>query len=150
MWTPLRQEISQGDIFLSIPFPIIRFQEGDITITHQACPGMLVTYDCEYDKKNVPVALLAQVRLLDPMPDSVKGNIRADRIIRNFPLVLCAELEESFVEFGNVASVPKVLLQHLSENGKRIASLDDQSRLRLQDRVAAFIGLGRNEPQQPG
>ncbi len=143
MWAPLRKNISQGDIFQDIPFPIIRFEGGVVSVETENYPGMLLTFDCEYDKKIVPVALLGQVRLLSDVKEGARKPIREGTVVRTLFLPKSEMMDESFVEFTNVASVSKVLLQSYSENGRRIASIDHDSRILLQQKLAAFYGIGR-------
>jgi hypothetical protein len=147
MYTPeLRLEVSQGDIFDAAPLIIPSEETGDnkLTVSVREGRAILLTHDCEYDKPNNPWVLVAEIRVLAEIPSGNHGHIRQYQTRNTFYLEKIGEaLPESYVDFRRLTRLPKRLLFSLAEEGKRIASLNDEARLALQRQVAIFFGYGR-------
>lgn len=147
MYLPeLRSEISQGDIFDAVPLPYLDISENPNAPVPKFDPVrvILLSHDCEYDKPKTRAPLVAQIRLLTEVSQDSYGYLRNNKVISAFYLpALGNVMDESFVDFSRIVPVPKTILQLGSENKNRLASLTDEARAILQDRIGLFFGVGR-------
>jgi hypothetical protein len=144
MYLPgLREEVSQGDVFLGVPFTVTRIVNGQPHATTLHAPGIVLSHDCEYDKR-YPFALVALVRPLEQVQESSRDNVRKLKTLNTFYLrEFALSLPESFVDLRHIDPIEKRVLQQLADNGQRLASLTDDARAALQRQVAIFFGHGR-------
>lgn len=106
--------------------------------------AILLTHDCEYDKSANSSVLLAEIRDLSEVVLGSQGHIRQYRTRNTFYLEAIEDhLPESYVDFRRITRLPKTVIASLANNSNRIASLSDDSRLALQQQIAAFFGYGR-------
>jgi hypothetical protein len=82
----LRPHISQGDIFADLRFAWLNLAGEEPSILLEQHPGVLLTYDCEYDKPHARFVLAARVRLLSDFVAGEHGNIKRGRVRRLFHL----------------------------------------------------------------
>ncbi len=94
----LRGEVSQGDVFDSLPLSYIT-QEDRLRTYSEAVRAMLLTYDCEYDKASTRFVMVAQVFRLDEVPADRQGNVRKNKVFSTFYLEAADNLAELFVDF---------------------------------------------------
>jgi hypothetical protein len=142
----LRSEISQGDVFENVSLLSIAeiATSTELAVQLRVGRAILLTHDCEYDKPaNVSVAI-AEVRDLSELSSGNQGHIRQYRTRNTFYLEAFENhLLESYVDFRRITPLPKPALALLADNGQRIVSLTDETRLALQRQIAIFFGYGR-------
>ena len=141
MYLELRGEVSQGDIFDSLPISYVRQdprQPGLLNIS-----AMLITYDCEYDKLSTKLVLVAGVFPLAEVPADRRGNVRKNKIFSTFYLEASGSADEAFVDFRYIGLLEKVIVAQEAEAGSRRTSLSDEAQLALQEQLSAFFGYGR-------
>lgn len=147
MYTPeLRLEVSQGDVFEVVPLVVISEEpEGhNLNVSLREGRAILLTHDCEFDKPNNPWVLVAEVRDLAEISAGSQGHIRQYQTRNTFYLERIGEtMPEAYVDFRRLTRLPKRVLTSLTEEGKRVASLNDEARVALQRQVAIFFGYGR-------
>lgn len=136
----LSVEVSQGDIFLSLPLVAADAQEQ---AQIQRVPAILLTQDCEYDKPSTVSVLIAAVLPLSGVASGSQGNVRKDRVASAFYLPPHSFLPESYVDIRAIGRVSKSLLAAEAEQGKRLLSLSEEARLALQRQIAGFFGYDR-------
>lgn len=134
-------EVSQGDIFRSLPLTSVQEGEGQAQVQHG--PAILLTQDCEYDKPSTVSVLVAEVRLLSGIPAGSQGNVRRNRVASAFYLPPQADLPESYVDFRTIGRVAKRLAAEQASANGRLASLTEEARLALQRQLAGFFGYDR-------
>jgi len=138
----LRGEVSQCDIFDSLPIACAQQQTRDLTALNTR--ALLLTYDCEYDKPSTERVIAAGIFLLSEVPANQRGNVRKNRVFSTFYLQASPLLEESFVDFRYMGLLEKAIVAEESQAGKRLVSLGDEAQLALQEQLSAFFGYGRN------
>ena len=104
---------------------------------------MLVTYDCEYDKPATKLVLVAGVFPLVDVPADRRGNIRRNKVFSTFYLEAFSTHDEMFVDFRYMGLLEKALIAEEASAGQRLASLNDDAQLALQEQIAAYFGYGR-------
>jgi len=124
----LRDEISQGDIFLDVPFS--SFTDINNTQGPQArirySPAMLLSHSCDFDKANSEFALMAPIDFVSRLGANELSLIRKNKVINALHLAEVPNLLlESYVDFRRLSPIPKVILGNLSNSNKRIASVTD-------------------------
>jgi hypothetical protein len=136
----LREQVSQGDLFREVAFARVSVTGDETSVTTSRRRAILLTYDCEFDKPRVKSVLIACVRSLSDISKDTQGNIRAGRL--RSALYLPAhppDLPESFVDLYQIVAIDKTEIQRLANEGQRLASLSDEGRLALQDRIHRFF-----------
>ncbi len=83
----LRGEVSQGDVFDSLPFAYVTRDVGSPLVDHAR--AILLTYDCEYDKPSTRFVTAAIVFRLSEVPTDRRGNVRKNRVFSTFYLASC-------------------------------------------------------------
>jgi len=137
----LRGEVSQGDVFESLPIVHVRQEFRRLAVITTA--AMLITYDCEYDKPSTKLVSAAGVFPLVDVPADRRGNVRKNKVFSTFYLAATDRLEESFVDFRYAGLLEKALVADEAQAGHRTTSLNDQAQLALQEQLSAFFGYGR-------
>jgi len=133
----LRGEISQGDVFHDMEFPVLA---SDGTPSVRRTSLMLLSHDCDYDKPNNPYCLVASVSPLALVPSGNRENIRRYRVINTFYLREVPDvLDESYVDIRLIATIDKGLLVQADREGRRAISLTEQAREALQDHLFLFF-----------
>ena len=138
----LRGEVSQGDIFGSLPISYVRQEDKKPVLL--TIPAMLITYDCEYDKPATKLVLVAGVFPLAEVPINRQGNVRKNRVFSTFHLDKTTSQEEAFVDFRYIGLLEKTVVAQEAEAGNRRISLSDEAQLALQEQLSAFFGYGRS------
>lgn len=133
----LRGEVSQGDIFDSLPLVFARQDGSSLSFAR----AILLTYDCEYDKPTTKFVMIAEVRPLAEVAPGSQGNVRKNRAFSTFFLDAHSSLAESYVDFRTLSRVEKAAVA--ARIGQRLASLSDDAQLALQEQLSAFFGYGR-------
>jgi hypothetical protein len=137
----LREEVSQGDIFLDVTFARLDATGDAVTITTSRHIGILLTHDCEYDKKRVDFVLLARVRPLADLGADSQGNVRAGKVASALHLPERGpDFPEAFVDLYHIVPVRKAEVARLAEASQRIISLSDDGRGLLQRWISLFFG----------
>ena len=143
MYLPqLRGEVSQGDIFDSLP--TVYIQGVGLRPKMRSMRAILLTHDCEYDKPKTTTVLIAEVWPLTDVDPGSRGYIVQNRVLAAFFLEAFADvLPESYVDFRSISRLEKGIVEAQSTEGKRLASLTVEARLALQRQLALFLGLDR-------
>ena len=139
-------EVSQGDLFDDVPIAYVTFPLDATSpqTTVQRVRAMLLTHDCDYDKRGTDFVIVAQVLPLSVVDSGSQGHVRARRTRNTFYLEpMLADGPESFVDFRRLDRVHRQIIASLAGEGKRIASLTEEARLALQRQIAQFFGYGR-------
>lgn len=144
----IEKNISQGDVFVDFPIPILNFQatfQTNLKVDILYGTVILLTYDCEFDKPLCKIVLIAQVLPLSNVAEGSQGNIKHYKVWNTFYLQESSDrLQESYVDFRFIVPVPKSWLEDASNNGKRLLSMEEDSRLALQEQFSLFFGLDRD------
>jgi hypothetical protein len=142
MYLPeLRGEVSQGDVFDSLPIVYARQEARGPAVLDTA--AILVTYDCEYDKPSTKLVMVAGVFPLAEVPADRRGNVRKNKIFSTFYLEATDFQEESFVDFRYMGLLEKAVVASEAQSGRRSISLSDEAQLAFQEQLSAFFGYGR-------
>ena len=137
----LRGEVSQGDIFDSLPIAYVRQEARRLTALNTR--AMLMTYDCEYDKPSTKLVMAAGTFPLSEVPADRRGNVRKNKVFSTFYLEASSRLEESFVDFRYMGLLEKAVAAEEAQAGQRLISLNDEAQLAVQEQLSAFFGYGR-------
>ena len=137
----LRGEVSQGDVFDSLPIAYVRQEVRRLTAL--STRALLITYDCEYDKPSTKLVMVAGVFSLSEVPADRRGNVRKNKVFSTFFLEAFFPLEESFVDFRYMGLLEKAVIAEEAQARQRLASLNDEAQLALQEQLSAFFGYGR-------
>lgn len=147
MYRPtLHPEVSQGDLFDDVPIAYVAFpvDAASPQTTVQRVRAMLLTHDCDYDKRGTDFVIVAQVLPLSVVDSGSQGHVRTRRTRNTFYLEpMPADGAEAFVDFRRIDRVHKQIVASLAGEGKRMASLTEEARLALQRQIAQFFGYGR-------
>lgn len=138
----LRGEVSQGDIFDSLPLASLS-QNAGIHVRVQNARVILLTYDCEYDKPSTKLLAVAEIFSLSEVPTERRGNIRKNQVFSTFYLAANAQFDEAFVDFRYISRIDKMIVTAQAQTGQRLVSLSDDAQLALQEQLSAFFGYGR-------
>lgn len=147
----IREQVSQGDIFIDVPITYAFFHPtGEMEKTDvRLMPAAILSRDCDYDKKTSQWVIVAEVRPLAAVAQGSQGHIRQFRSKNTFYLPAMREdFPESYIDLGKIERLAKPLIVNLVSAQKRIASLDDESRLALQRQIAIFFGLENPKPHE--
>lgn len=136
----LRGEVSQGDVFDSLP--LVWAVPGGLVRVDDA-PAVLLTYDCEYDKPSTKFVTVAQVFPLADIPADRRGNVRKNQVFSTFYLEANTLFDEAFVDLRYMGRLEKTIVAAQAQDGKRLLSLKDDAQLALQEQISAFFGYGR-------
>lgn len=157
----LRPDISQGDIFVEVPFPYFANTENlnDPKPSYLICTVMLISHSCDYDKPNSKFCLVAQIRPISELNPNSHGNLRKEGLINTIYLPrVTGKIDESYVDLRNITSIQKIILSNQAANGKRILSVtDDYLRgvmgvdpaLGLWNRLSYFFGPRKDDLDKP-
>lgn len=154
--TQLRQEISQGDVFIGVPFPYISTANPQVLIPKiRTSPAMLLSHSCDFDKPNSDLVVMAAISSLADIARDRQNSIRKNTMVHTLYL---QEREgvivESYVDFRLMSMIPKSIIQNLSQQNNRILSLADaylkgsfetKPQLGLWPRLAYFFGPREND-----
>ena len=139
----LREEISQGDVFLNLPLSDYTFGDGATATfgTPRIGPIVLLSNDCDYDHRRfIMVAellvLQKSVKLADM--DTIRNN-QSRRPFYYSPLE--DVLPESCVDFCRIHRIDKRFIVDCADIYPRLVSLTDEARSSLRMRIAIFFGL---------
>lgn len=138
----LQEQVSQGDLFDGLPLAHVDWHTPPQPSLRYV-RAVLLTFNCEYDKPNCKSVLVAEVKPLDLVPENLRGNVRRNRVASAFSLSGHERLEESYVDFRYVSTLDKRIVEEASAIGRRILSLDEDTRLALQEQLYQFFGYGR-------
>jgi len=138
----LGEQVSQGDIFDSLPLSHVDWQTPPQSSLRYV-RAVLLTFNCEYDKPNSKSVLVAEVKPLSLVPENKQGNVRKNRVASAFYLTSQGRLEESYVDFRYVSTLDKRIVEEAATIGGRILSLDEDTGLALQEQLYQFFGFGR-------
>lgn len=147
MFAPsLTTELSQGDIVDDI----------EITEAFSTPPSSLervvvVTNDCDIDKRSQDILLVARVWPIDRVEEQNKGlagSIRKGRVAAAMLLGPHPDLPESFVDFRFLFRVPRDACMEAMNRGRRLASMSEDGRLAVLARLYSYFAR-RNEPGRP-
>ena len=134
----LRPEVSQGDIFANIPRVYVR-HEGNKPIVDTPF-GILLTHDCEYDKRTTETVLVAGVWPLADLDKSLQISVRKRQVFSAFYLPASpGQMPEAYVDLRQLSTVEKSIIEEAHQSMRRLLSLDDDSRLALQQQVVLFL-----------
>ena len=145
--TALREKVSQGDIFQSLVYRYVyqETQASDPMIRSRLIRAMLLTYDCEYDKPEAAYVYMAELRLLEEISKSTRGNVRSRRVFNAFPLETSSLLlDEYYVDFRRILRFDKTVIAESDLASNRVISITDTSRLALQQQMSVFFGFERD------
>lgn len=145
----LREEVSQGDIFQDLVYQYITqdAQDPEPRILSRVLRAMLLTYDCEYDKRDAAFVYVGELRPLEEISASTRGHVRSRRVLNTFSLETHERLpEEFYVDFRRILRLTKSAVAQSSLSGNRVVSLSDTSRLALQQQMSLFFGFERDRP----
>ena len=134
-------EVSQGDIFESLPFASVEDGQAQARIRHVR--AVLLTQDCEYDKSSTISVVVAEILPLSGIAPGSQGNVRKNRVASAFYLPPHALLPESYVDIRIIGRVAKSLVAAEAQRGNRLLSLTEEARLALQRHIAGFFGYNR-------
>ena len=137
----MRSEISQGDIFDKLPVARVKYPES-LPILKEI-RGMLITRDCEFDKKGSIYVMVTEVRLLKEVNNDSKRNIRDRKTVNTFFIPAEEGFEEAYLDFRRTYQLEKAFLFDRKDKGFRLKSLDNEARLALQRQLAIFFGYKR-------
>ena len=137
----LRGEVSQGDVFDSLPIAYVCQEVRRLTAV--STRALLLTYDCEYDKPSTKLVMVAGIFPLSEVPADKRGNVRKNKVFSTFFLEAFFLLEESFVDFRYMGLLEKAVVTEEAQARQRLASLSDEAQLALQEQLSAFFGYGR-------
>jgi len=140
--TDLRSEVSQGDIFQSIR--VVRIKYPEMIPVVKDIQGILLTDDCEYDKKRSVYVLVCEVRLLAEVSPGSAGNIKNYKTLNTFYLEGNEKFKDSYLDLSLTYQVEKQFLIDLANKGLRIKSLSDTTRSALQRQISIYFGYKRN------
>jgi hypothetical protein len=138
----LRGEVSQGDIFDSLPIAYIR-QNSVYHCQIDHLRSILLTYDCEYDKPSTQFVTIAAIFPLTEVPGDRQGNVRKNKVFSTFYLESDLSFQEAFVDFRYLGRLEKKIVTEQAQNGRRLLSLANDAQLALQEQLSAFFGYGR-------
>lgn len=142
MYLPaLRLQISQGDIFNNLPVARVKYPE--VVPILKEIKGMLITHDCEFDKKSSTYVLVTEVRPLKEVDSSSRGNIKNFKTLNTFFLAAADNIDESYLDFRRIYQIEKSFLFDRSAQSLRVRSLTDEARAALQRQLAIFFGHER-------
>jgi hypothetical protein len=142
-----RPQISQGDIFGSIPVARVKFPEGVPVL--KEIQGMLITHDCEFDKPNTVYVLVSEVCPLSELKPESRGNIKNFKTLNTFYLPQTEGISESYIDFRRTYQVDKSCLIDRLSKSLRLKSVTDEARMALQRQLAIFFGHDRNMGKAP-
>ena len=131
----LRGEVSQGDVFDSLPLACARHPASGLPAVEEA-RALLLTYDCEYDKPSTRSVMVAAVFPLAAVPVERRGNVRNNRVFSTFYLLPHADFDEAFVDFRHIGQIEKTIVAERAGDGKRLASLSAEAQLALQEQLS--------------
>ena len=137
----LRGEVSQGDVFGSLPVAYVRQDARRMTALE--IPAMLITYDCEYDKPSTKLVMVAGVFPLAEVPADRQGNVRKNKVFSTFFLEASFLLDEAFVDSRYMGLLEKAVVAEEAQMKQRLVSLNDEAQLALQEQLSASVGYGR-------
>ncbi|MDQ2799403.1 MAG: hypothetical protein M3Y13_07145 [Armatimonadota bacterium] len=78
----LRGEVSQGDVFDSLPLVNAVHHAGPTS--SESSRAILLTYDCEYDKSSTRFVVGAAVFPLTDVPTERRGNVHRNKVFSTF------------------------------------------------------------------
>lgn len=134
----LRGEVSQGDIFDSLP--TVYIQGVGLKPKVQNKRSTMLIYDCEYDKPRTTTVIIAEVWPLSDADPGSRGYIRQNRVFGAFYLEPYLDIiPESYVDFRTISRLEKSILEAQKQTGRRLVSLTDDSRLALQQQLSLFL-----------
>ncbi len=137
----LSAEISQGDIFESLPLVLV--EDGQEQSKIRRVPAILLTRDCEYDKPSTASVLVAEILLLSNVALGSQGNVHRNRVASAFYLPAHADFPESYVDFRTLSRIAKSIIADEAQCVNRLVSLTEEARLALQRQIAGFFGYDR-------
>lgn len=141
-----RPQISQGDIFANIPVARVKFPEA-IPILKEI-DGLLLTHDCEFDKPLSSYVMITEIRTLDELNPTSRGNVRNLKTLNTFYLPSTDTVPESYLDFRRTYQVDKAFLFDRLSKSLRLRSLTDEARTALQRQIAIFFGHERGRPEK--
>jgi hypothetical protein len=138
-----RPKLSQGDIFKNVLFAnwVMNADGKSENNSSGRHLGMLLTFDCEIDKKECFYLLFAKIIPVHNLPDNARGNVRKNKPFSTFYLPENGDFPESFVD---LRQMERCVRSQYSDTDDRILSLTKQRREHLRDDLAKFFGAGRD------
>jgi len=134
------EQVTQGDIFVNIEY----FYVFNGEVASRSITGIVLTYECEYDKKNVTVVYVAEVKPLTDLNPGLQGHVRTHRVVNAFYLQpVSPRNEESYVDFRRIYRFAKTDIESFVQENKRVLSLTEDSRLALQHQLSLYFGYDR-------
>src|SRR5947209_4450563 len=106
----LRGEVSQGDIFDSLPTVYIQGVAFKPKVRNAR--AMLLTHDCEYDKPRTTTVVIAEVWPLSDVDPGSRSYVRQNRVLSAFYLEPFTEIfPESYVDLRSMSRLEKSILE---------------------------------------
>lgn len=140
--TELRGEVSQGDIFGSLP--TVYIQGVGLKPKVRNARTMLLTHDCEYDKPRTTTVIIAEIWPLSDVDPGSRGHIQQNKVLGAFYLEPYTDVvPASYVDLRSMSRLEKSILEAQKQVGGRLVSLTDDAKLALQRQMALFLGLNR-------
>jgi hypothetical protein len=140
----LSELVSQGDIFSGIPlFDFAGKNQQDVL-------AVLMTNDCDIEKRNHPIAHAVRIVRFDELSldrRSILGDIREDRVPAAMMLPPDDRIPPAFVDFRTLQQVDKGLFVRATDEGRRLASLSEDGRIALFNRLYTYF---RRKQQRRG
>lgn len=139
----LHREISQGDVFTDVTI-----EESFENPPRQQGRVILLTNDCDIDKKNHPTVHVLRLIPVSDIPatsSSILGDIRGDRSPAALLIPAIGALPESFMDFRRIHRILKAELFRAGEEGRRILSMSEDGRTAMFHRIYTYF----RRKQQP-
>jgi hypothetical protein len=106
---------------------------------------MLLSHDCEYDKRSSLTVLVATVWPLAGLDANMQRLIRERKVISAFYLeAFSSILPESYADLRSITTLHKEIMKVYNAQNKRLVSLTDGTRLALQGQIGFFFGIERD------
>lgn len=126
----LRDELSQGDVFRTLPVVDRRpngTRERDVS-------AVVLSHDCEIDKPESRFVLVVGIQPGDRIAPDRLGLVRAGRIRSAMHFPGSGPLAEGFIDFRRLYRVHRDFVDNAMTAGERVASMTDEAR----DALIAF------------
>lgn len=143
----LADRISQGDVFDDIVT-----EDGFSEASRQPSRVILLTNDCDIDKRSFDVWLTVRLTPLSSLTGPAKGvagDILRDRVPAALYVPASRSIPESFVDYRHIYRVRRDSITEAAASGRRVASMSEDGRVALGRRLIVFLRR-KQRPKQPG
>jgi len=131
----VRPSLSQGDLIEELDIQEILGGEPNSS-THTV---IVLSHDCEIDKPNNSIVLVARTREIGEIDSANQGNVRSGRVVNTMHLPAVDSMPESFVDFRFIHRVLKAELERGISENRRVASISDDAQAALQAFLHRFF-----------